>query len=95
MNNNSIITPKESLPYNDERFNKVQDQAMEIKGLLREINEITSHKLNTLFGIIPKAPIEPSVNKLSSPDCWIDKIIIEQETSIEECKDILEKINTI
>ena len=97
MNDNQATVPKKQSPYNDERFNKVQDQAMEIKGLLREINETISHKLNALFGIISETPSESSVNKLSNPDpdCWIGKIMIEQEISIEECKDILERINAI
>ena len=94
MHNNPIEVATLS-PYNDERFNKVQDQAIEIKGLLREINEIVNHKLDALFGAIPEAHSTSPQENLSNPDCWIGKIMIEQEISIEECKDILERINVI
>ena len=97
MNTNSDSAPKKMAPaatsaYNDSRFFTISDKAREIKGLARELNEMSHHKFGELLGDnrAPQGDL-----KSSEPTCWADRVILEQDLAIDVIRDTLERISII
>lgn len=78
--------------YSDVRFQVIHDKAREIKGLIREVNEISHHKFGELLGACPS----PDCNKTAvEHECWADRVIYEQDITITILRDTLERIHSV
>lgn len=84
---------KEARACGDDRFEQIQNQVRDLKGMLRELNDMSSHKLDELLGTIPCNTTEAGLKEHS--EGWLDKIIAEQNVSMSICREIIEKISRI
>lgn len=78
---------------NDERFDKILNQAREIKGLLRELNEMAYYKLDDLLGA---CPVGADNSEVKAPEiCWAERVLHEQRIAMEVCRDTLERLSAV
>lgn len=87
------VSTKPKKIYNDERFDKIFNQAREIKGLLRELNEMAYCKFDDLLGACPSNMDKKSMK--ASEMCWAERVLNEQRIAMEVCRDTLERLSAV
>lgn len=83
---------REPRAYTDGRFATIQDKARELRGLARELNEMSHHKFGELLGNHPTSDCAKTAVK---PGCWADHVIMEQDEAIETIKNTLDRIGSV
>lgn len=84
---------KASNTCNDERFEKIYSQARELKSLLQELNEMVYRKSDELLGPSPASSCDTA--KRTPGDCWVDKVIDEQNDAIGTGQETLERLSFV
>lgn len=95
MNDEKCVVgkPAKVNAYNDERFTKIENKARELKGLLRELRDLSYGKFNELLGAPPADPCDTA--KETQPESWADKVLYEQDIALRVVRETLERLGMV
>lgn len=78
--------------YNDERFRRILANSRELKGLARELSEMSHHKFGELLGNVPTTCSDKTAEE---PGCWADRVLYEQDIAGATLRDAIERISMV
>lgn len=91
---NICTEPEVQSAYNDGRFHTIDEKSREIRGLARELNEMSHHKFGELLGD-NRLKDDTQEVPLTDGTCWADVVIHQQNIAIGIIKDTIERISIV